>query len=134
MAASDGVYFEEEGDGVGDDLAFGDEFLWESLLENEGEVFGCVGCLCGVDGELPKVFRWRDVGVFENTCTLLAHPLVSSLVGAHQLRNCSAPDSHPYSKVYSSYCSRGSQSFPRIQGDHYDPQNDRKTREVATVQ
>lgn len=81
VLAGDDVGSEEEFDGVGDDLltALVLELDGKTLLEREGEVLGDVGCLGGIDSQLPHVLWWGDIGVLEDAglvgavCQVLIH-------------------------------------------------------------
>ena len=80
VPAGNGVGSEEELDGLGDALAvLVLELDRETLLEVDSEVLRGVGCLGGVDGQLPHVLGRSDVGVLEDAglvaavCHVLVH-------------------------------------------------------------
>jgi hypothetical protein len=80
VLAGNGVGSEEELDGLGDALAvLVVELDGETLLEVDGEVLRGIGCLGGIDGQLPHVLGRSDVGVLEDAglvaavCHVLVH-------------------------------------------------------------
>lgn len=68
VSAGKSVCSEEELKGAGGSLGCSDQLDWNSLRENNREVFGSVRGGCYGCGEFPHVVRRGRVGVFEDAC------------------------------------------------------------------